>query len=162
MDDAIARAIQQEAADALLNRGVSVPLKEFRLPLRKRPIQLRVTMKRPYMSGQIEFARTYLSMGVTADDMARFDKEQQMRFLAEHSRAVCRMMACAICVGPLKELFLKPVGWFIRHCVEQRFQIAAMQKFVSLMGTDHFIPIIRSAQRSNPMKLRLSHKTQGS
>ena len=58
MDEATARAIQCEAADALLNRGVSIPLKEFRIPFRKRPVKLRVTLKRPYMSGQIEFART--------------------------------------------------------------------------------------------------------
>ena len=62
MDEATARAIQCEAADALLNRGVSIPLKEFRIPFRKRPVKLRVTLKRPYMSGQIEFARTYMSM----------------------------------------------------------------------------------------------------
>lgn len=70
MDEATARAIQREAADALLNRGVSIPLKELRVPFRKRPIKLRVTLRRPYMSGQIEFARTYLSMDVTAEQMA--------------------------------------------------------------------------------------------
>lgn len=52
MDEATARAIQCEAADALLNRGVSIPLKEFRIPFRKRPVKLRVTLKRPYMSGR--------------------------------------------------------------------------------------------------------------
>ena len=70
MDEATARAIQCEAADALLNRGISIPLKEFKMPFRKRPVVLRVTLKRPYMSGQIDFARTYLSMGVTAEKMA--------------------------------------------------------------------------------------------
>ena len=84
MGEATARAIQREAADALLNRGVSIPIKEIKIPFRKRPIKLRVTLKRPYMSGQIEFARTYLSMGVTAEQMAAFDKEDQMRFIAHH------------------------------------------------------------------------------
>ena len=60
MDSTLERAIQREAADALLNIGISIPLKEFRLPFRKRPVKLRVTLKRPYMSGQIQFARTYL------------------------------------------------------------------------------------------------------
>lgn len=162
MDDAIARAIQREAADALLNRGVSIPLKEFRLPLCKKPVRLRVTLKRPYMSGQIEFARTYLSMGVTAEEMAAFDKEAEMRFIAMHGKAVCRMLACALCVGPMRRLLLRPTAWFIRQCVEPHIMVAAMAKFVSLMGTDHFIPIIRLAERTNPMKPRLSQKQTGS
>ena len=162
MDDAIARAIQREAADALLNRGISIPLKEFRLPLRKRPVKLRVTLKRPYMSGQIRFARTYLSMNVTAAEMAEFDKEQQMRFIAEHGSKVGQMLACAICVGGIKSRFIRPVAWLIKHRMELRYMFAAIQKFVSLMGTDPFIPIIRSAERTNPMKPRLSRVAKGS
>ena len=69
MEDSVIRQIQREGADALLDIGVSVPLKAFRLPWRKTPVELRVTMKRPYMSGQILFARTYLSMGVTSEQM---------------------------------------------------------------------------------------------
>lgn len=44
MEEKIIRLIQQEAAEALLNVGVSLPLKEFRLPFRKKPVVLRVTM----------------------------------------------------------------------------------------------------------------------
>jgi len=162
MDDATARAIQREAADALLNVGISIPIKEFKIPFRKRPIRLRVTLKRPYMSGQIQFARTYLSMGVTSAQMAEFTKEEQMRFIAEHGSKISRMIAYAICVGPVKRLFLRPVSWFVRNCVEQRYQFAAIRKFVSLMGTDPFMPIIRLAERTNPMKPRLSREAEGS
>jgi hypothetical protein len=63
MDEAVIKQIQREGADALLDIGVSVPLKAFHIPFRKSPLELRVTMRRPYMSGQILFARTYLSMG---------------------------------------------------------------------------------------------------
>lgn len=160
MDEATARAIQCEAADALLNRGVSIPLKAIRIPFRKRPVVFRVTLKRPYMSGQIDFARTYLSMGITADQMVAFNKEEQIRFIAEHGSKICRMIACAICVGPVRRLFLRPVTWFIRNCVEHRYQIGAIQRFVSLMGTDPFTNIIRLAERTNPMKPRLSRKVK--
>ena len=47
MDESVVRRIQKEGAEALLNAGVSVPLKEFRLPFKKKPVRLRVTMKRP-------------------------------------------------------------------------------------------------------------------
>lgn len=160
MDEATARAIQCEAADALLNLGISIPLKEFKVPFRKRPVVLRVTLKRPYMSGQIDFARTYLSMGVTAEQMAAFNSEEQMRFIADHGAKICHMIACAICVGPIRRRFLRPVSWFIRNCVEHRYQIGAIHRFVSLMGTDPFTNIIRLAERTNPMKPRLSRKAK--
>lgn len=162
MEDAIARAIQRDAADALLDRGLSIPLKEFRLPFRKRPVRLRVTLKRPCMSGQIRFARTYLSMGVTAEKMAAFTKEEEMAFIATHAHKIALMLAEAICAGAVRRWFVRPTAWFIRNCVEQRILIAAMRKFVSLMGTDPFLPIIRSAERTNPMTPRLSRNAKGS
>ncbi len=158
MEEKTIRLIQQEAAEALLNVGISLPLKEIRLPFWKKPIVLRVTMHRPCMSGQIEIARTYLSMGVTGAEMERFTKEEQMRFLADHGGKVCRMIALTL--G--SPLWVKPLTWFVRHFVRYEYQMAAVRKFVSLMGTDPFIPIIRSAEKTNPMKLRLSQKKKGS
>lgn len=154
------RLIQQEAAEALLNVGVSLPLKAFRIPFRKKPIVLRVTMRRPTMAGQIEIARTYLSMGVTSSQMENFSKEEQMRFLADHGDKVCRLIALTL--G--RTIFVKPLTWFVKHFVRYEFQMAAVRRFVSLMGTDPFIAIIRSAEKTNPMKLtlRLSQKKKGS
>ncbi len=152
------RLIQQEAVEALLNVGVSLPLKEIRLPFRKKPVVLRVTMHRPCMAGQIEIARTYLSMGVTSVEMEKFTKEEQMRFLADHGGKICRMIALTL--G--SSLWVKPLTWFVRHFVRHEYQMAAVRKFVSLMGTDPFMNIIRSAERTNPMKLRLSQGRRGS
>lgn len=158
MGEKTIRLIQREAAEALLNVGVSLPLKEFRLPFRKKPVVLRVTMRRPCMSGQIEIARTYLPMEVSSAEMEKFTKEEQMRFLADHGDKICRMIALTIGSTSL----VKPLTWFVRHFVRYEYQMAAVRKFVSLMGTDPFIPIIRSAEKTNPMKLRLSQKKKGS
>lgn len=46
------RALEKEAAEALLDRGVSVPFKDIRLPFRKKPLKVRVTMKRPRWQGR--------------------------------------------------------------------------------------------------------------
>ena len=43
--------IQLEASEALLDIGVSVPFKPLRLPFRKKPVYLRMTMKRPRLRG---------------------------------------------------------------------------------------------------------------
>lgn len=163
MGEDVIKQIQREGADALLDVGVSVPLKALRVPFRKKPVELRVTMKRPYLSGQIRFARTYLSMGVTSEQMWNFSKEEEMRFLAGHGKDVSRMIAYTICRGWWsRHLLLRPVAWFVRNFMEQPYLLGAVKRFVSLMGTDPFTPIIRSAEMTNPMKLRLSRKRKGS
>ena len=163
MKDTVCRQIQIEAADALLNAGISVPLKEFRLPLKKKPVRLRLKMKRPYMSGQIKIARTYLSMGVTAAEMEGFTKEEEMAFIVKHSVAISRIIAYAICVGVISQhLCVGVVAWFIRHFVEHRYVMVVFRTFTRLMGTKAFTTIIRSAEIANPLKLRLSHKKKGS
>lgn len=158
MDEKTIRAIQKEAADALLNVGVSLPLKEVRLPFRKKPLRVRVTMRRPTMAGQIAIARTYLEMGVTAEEMESFTKEEQMRFLAEHGDGICRMIALTL--G--RPSMARALTWVVKHFVGYKYQVAAVRKFVSLMGTDPFTSIIRSAERTNPLKLRLSQGRRGS
>lgn len=163
MDEQIIRQIEREGADALLDVGVSVPLKAVRLPFRKKPLELRVTMKRPYLSGQIRFARTYLSMGVTSEQMWKFGKEEEMKFIAEHGGKLGRMIAYTVCRGWWsRHLLLWPTAWFVRNFMEQSYLMGAVKRFVSLMGTDPFMPIIRSAEMTNPMKLRLSQRRKGS
>ena len=163
MNETVMRQIQIEAADALLNAGISVPLKEFRLPFKKEPVRLRVTMKRPYMSGQIKIARTYMSMGVTSAQMDAFTKEEEMKFIVEHSNAISRIIAYTICQGYVsRHLFVGFVAWLIRNFVEDRYLMVAFRTFIRLMGTKSFTTIIRSVEMSNPMKLRLSQKRKGS
>lgn len=163
MDDATIRRIQIEGADALLDAGVDVPILRLRLPFRKKPIELRVTMKRPCLSGQILIARTYLEMGVTSDEMWAFTEKQQMEFLARHGKAISRMIAYTICRNPFsRKLLLRPTAWLVRNGMSNDHLLGVMKRFVSLMGTDPFIPIIRSAERTNPMKLRMSQKKKGS
>ena len=53
MDEATIRHIQMEGADALLDAGVTIPLMRLRLPFRKKPIEIRLTMKRPCLSGHL-------------------------------------------------------------------------------------------------------------
>ena len=159
MKESVVRRIQKEGADALLNAGVSVPLKEFKLPFKKKPVQLRVTMKRPYMSGQL----IYLSMGVTSKQMSAFTKEEEMKFIVEHSKAISRIIAYTICQGYVsRHLFVGVVAWFIRNFVEDRYIHVSFRTFIGLMGTKSFMNIIRSVEVSNPMRLRRSQKGKGS
>ena len=163
MDDAVIRQIEKEGAEVLLNAGISVPFKELRIPLRRKPIRLRLVMKRPCLAGQLRIAREYLKMGVTAERMEKFTKEEQMRFISDNTAGVSRIIAYTVCRGYMsRHLFVGIVAWAIRNLVEHRYAMAAFETFVRLMGTDPFTNIIRSVERANPMKPRLSHVRKGS
>ena len=163
MDPRYTREIERESADVLLDAGVSVPLFSFKFPFLKRRFTVRATMRRPTLAGQIRIALWYNRMGVTSEQMWDFDKEQQMKFLAEHGYEISRIIAVTLCRGWwAQRLFERPMAWFVRHKMPHDYMLAAMTRFVTLMGTDPFLPIIRSAERMNPMKPRLSRKATGS
>ena len=116
-------------------------------------------MHRPTMACQIQIARTWLSVGMTLEEFESLDYDGQMRFFAEHGRKLSRMIALTMQHWWLPTCVL---SWFIRHYMKWEYQQGAFEKFISLMGTQAFINIIRSAEIANPMKLRLSHGKRGS
>ena len=61
------KKIQLEASEALLDIGVSVPFKPLRVPFRKKPVYLRMTMQRTTLGRLIELSREWLSVGMTLD-----------------------------------------------------------------------------------------------
>lgn len=157
------RAIEKEAAEALLDRGVSVPFKDIRLPFRKKPLKVRITMKRPTLAGQIEIGRQYLEMDTTAEEAMKLSKMEQMRFMARHGKRLSLILAYTVCRGYIsRHLLVGLTAWLVRHFVEYRYQLAAAGQFERLMGTVPFMSIIRSAERTNPMKPRLSQGKKGS
>lgn len=159
IDDITARKIQQEGADALLDAGVRVPLLRLHLPFTKRRFEIRVIMRRPCLSGQILIAKTYLSMGVKSEEMWQFTKEEEMQFLANHGKGISRMVAYMICRSARwRWLLVKPIAWIVRNHMSNEHMLGVLKRFITLMGTDPFIDIIRSAERVNPMKLRLSQE----
>ena len=163
MDAATERMVQREGAAALLDRGVSVPLKDIRIPFRKKPLKLRVVMRRPRLGGLMRLARVYLSLGVTAEQMGKFTKEEEMAFLAAHGKEVSRMVAYTLCRGWIsRHLLVGMTAWMVRNWMAPGYLDAAMRRFIFLLGTDPFTPIIRSAGKMNPMKLRLSQARKGS
>lgn len=102
-------------------------------------------------------------MGVTSAQMDAFTKEEEMKFIVEHGKAISRIIAYTICQSYVsRHLFVGFVAWFIRNFVEDRYMMVAFCTFIRLMGTKSFTTIIRSVEISNPMKLRLSQKRKGS
>lgn len=163
MDEKTRRRIELEGAEALLDIGVSVPLKSFRLPFRKKPVQWRVTMRRPTLGTHAAFAREYLKLGVTPEKMKTFTKEEEMEFLARHGKTLSRMVAVTLLRGPLRRrLLLGLTAWWVRERMERRYLLAAARQFARLSGTRSFSTIIASAERTNPMRPRTSQGKRGS
>lgn len=120
-------------------------------------------MRRPTLAAQIALAKEYTTLGVDSEELWDFNKQQQMEFLATHGKAISRMIALCFCRSPLKRRLLLPFwAYVVRHYMPYRYMIEALRTFVSLMGTDPFMPIIRSAETLNPMTARLSHTAKGS
>lgn len=156
--------IEQEVAEALLDVGASLPLKDIKLPFRKQPLKLRLNMKRPCLGNQMRIAREYLKMGVTYEQMRRFSKEEEMDFLVRNGKHLTKMVALTICRGAISgTLFSGLLSWFLRWFVEDVYLQGANIRFVSLLGTKSFGNIIKSVETTNPMTPQIqSQKRKGS
>ena len=162
MADLLEQLIEMECADALLDSGVSVPLKRWKLPWMKSTLAVRVTMKRPRLRGQILLAREYLKMGVEPGWQPK-DKIEELNFVAEHGKAVSRLLAYTVCRGYVsRHVGIGVTAWVLRNLVEWKYLMALFRTFERLMGTKVFMRIISSAARANPMTPRLSQARMGS
>ena len=162
MDDRLEQLIEMECADALLDGGVSVPLKRWRVPFRKHPVELRVTMKRPRLRGQMLLAREYLKLGV-APGWKPKNKAEEMAFVARHGKIISRMLAYTVCRGCVaRRVGIGLTAWMLRELADWKYLMTVFHTFERLMGTKDFMRIIRSAARANPMKPRLSQAGKGS
>jgi hypothetical protein len=152
------KGIELEAAEALMDIGVSVPLKAFRIPFTKRQFIFRMTMKRPMLWNLIKIASLYLQINVTAVQMEKFTKEEQMAFIARHGKRISEIVALTIFRDGISGMFYKQLAWFLRRMVSDIYLQSAFNIFISLMGTRAFTNIISSLEIINPMKPSLSQK----
>lgn len=152
------RTVEIEAAEALLDVGVSLPLLSLKIPFRKKRVSiLRVTMKRPFLGTLVRMSKIYAGLGVTYDEMADFNQGQEAAFMAEHGKDMARLVSLAICRGSLSGyLFSGLLSRIILWRCDDRYIFGAGLMFRGLLSTKSFKNIIRSVERANPMKPRLS------
>lgn len=150
-------AIEQHAAEAILDSGVSLPLFAFRLPFRKKKHCLRITIRRPYLGTQIRLAKRWLLTGLAFEDVKDLDKEAQLQLMRDHGRQVARMVAGCIFRGRLADALLgKLTAALLIRFADQRHLLAVITRFALLGDVTAFANTIRLAQTSNPMTPRLS------
>ncbi len=155
--------IERAAAEALLDAGLSLPLMSFHIPFRKKPIVVRVTLRRPFLGTQIRIARRFLRMGLRVEDIRELSKEQQMLFLMNHGEEVSRIVADTIWRGKAGGgLIGRATAWALRRWVEPDYMMMAFTRFALLSDISAFVSIISLTERMNPMTPRLSHTRKGS
>lgn len=149
--------IETEVAEALLDVGVSVPLKGIKIPFKRTPIRLKIVMKRPTLGTQIRIARLKGRLGLSYQELAKLSPDEQQAFIARNGKTVSRMIALMVCRGYLSGITLAPVlAWVIRWWMDDLHQQVAVSRFISLMGTKGFETIIKSVEAANPLTPTMS------
>ncbi len=156
--------IEKQAAEALLDIGVSVPFKELKLPWRKKPLRLRFTMHRPTLGTQIRIAREFAKLGVTHEELEQLSETERLVWLGKHGRTVSRIVALTLCRGKWSGRWLTGlVAWLLRETVDARWLEAAFRRWTLLLGTVGFERIIALLAETNPMKPTMtSQEREGS
>ena len=141
------RNVELEAAEALLDVGILLPLLRFRLPGGRERV-LRVTMRRPCLGGQMRIVRHYLKLGITAREWDAFSEDEERAFFDRHAKRLSLILA---------GLLLAPVvAWLIRWKVPSEYRIEAQRWFRRMRGTRDFTSIIESAESIDPFRYEAS------
>lgn len=154
--------VEIEAAEVLLDIGISFPLVGWRIPFTQRTLSLRCTMRRPTLGARIRIAREYLSMSVREEEMKQWNKEEQMAFMAEQGKAVSRVVSYALVQNKLLLWTIPLVAWWLRWCCDERLLSLVFLQFIRCLGTQDFMNIIASVERTNPLLPMTSHERKGS
>lgn len=145
------------ASELLLDLGVSVPVRPLRFLSRKRKPK-RIVLRRPYTGTLIRLIREYRKIGVTYDEIKGYSYDKLLDFVAEHGKQVSEVVACTIVRGYFSYMLLhKIVAWWLRWRVHPAFLGEVMVQLMVMLDTTPFQITIRSVEKMNLMKPRLSH-----
>lgn len=149
-----------KAADGLLDIGISIPLRPIRLF--KFGIVPRVTMKRPPLGGLLRILRVYLELGKTGEELEKMSKEEQIAFLAEHGKAVSKLVALSVWNGWLSGKFSNVLAWWLRWRCHPVTLLSAASEFIDRIDSQSFMTIIKSYGSQNLLRPNLSQKRKRS
>lgn len=153
-----ANEIQILGAVALLDDGISLPLHTV---LRRKPFRL--TMKIPTTRSFIRASRAYLSIGITPEEYEGYDFTGKVRFIAEHGKAVSRIVAAAVLRGPATgRLLERPLAWLLRETMDPVALMEAFRLLLNETSVTSFGTTITLAAAMNKMQPLVSRNESGS
>jgi hypothetical protein len=150
---------EKHAADILLDRGVSWPIKApwfFRIVGKK---TIRIKVKALKYGTLLELSSLYSAMGITEADF-----KSQHKMILKHLKTVC--LIAAICILNSKtriRLFSKPLARFILKRFTANMLLEVMIFIISYSGVTSFLSTIRLiGDLSMTAPKNLSPENQGS
>jgi len=145
-----------KASGLLLDMGVSIPVRPLMFFNReKKPGK--ITIRQPYPGGLMRMGRQCMEIGVTHEEMKDYTVDQDIAFIAQHGKAVSRIVAGAIVRGYFTyKLFGWLVAWWLRWRVHPVFLSEAMFQLMENADTRPFKNIIKLVEVNSLTKPRLS------
>lgn len=152
---------QLKATDALLDIGVSVPLRTIRFRRWKRTP--RVTIKRPPLGGLLRILRVWLSMEVSSKDISEMDESARLQFVEKNGKKLAKMVSLMLCRGWLSGRLLAPfIRYFLLWRTHPDTLLLATVTFVELQNTKSFKTIIELVENINLLETKASQKRRRS
>ncbi len=156
------RIIELEAAEALLDAGISLPLLRMRLLFLSRARAAHRNAS-PFWGTQMRIARLYLRQGIGAQKLAAATAEEEMAFFDEHPKELSQMVALTVCRGYLSGLILAPVVAFrALACSAREYLVEAQRRFSRLRATRISGILSSGPNRRIPFRPGVSHRRSGS
>lgn len=150
-----------KATEALLDIGVSVPLRPVRF--RAWNWTPRVTVRRPPLGGFLRILRVWFSLNVTVEELDKFTREERLRFLEKNGKAVSKIVALAVFSSYIRGRVLAPVfAWFLRWRCHPDVMLYVVSEFMRLQDAQSFIDITKSVATINIVAPRLGQKRKRS
>ena len=134
---------QREAANTLLDLGVSIPMTAPRLFRWFGKKQIRLTIRRPYWGTMVRISRTWLSMGITAESIKANTLEDDMKLIQTHGKTVAKIIAYGMLRGRLSGLFAGLLGRILLWRVYPVILVEAAYRLVTLSQVEDFTSTIR-------------------
>lgn len=152
---------QLKAIDALLDFGVSIPLRP--LHFHRWKIAPRVVIRRPPLGGLLRITRIWLSIGIEASELVKMNATEQLEFMQKHGRDVVKMVSLMVCSGFITGRMLSPLLAFIlkwRCHPDALLQTTSV--FFEIIDSQSFTNITRSVGTINIVAPRLGQKKKRS
>lgn len=152
---------QLKAADALLDIGISIPLRAVRF--RKWKWTPRVTIRRPPLGGLLRILKVWLALEIDTKQLDNMSDNDKLELIAKHGRALSKMVALMVYSGIVSGKVLAPaLALFLRWRCHPDVLLYTVHTFMELQDTQNFTSIIKSVEALNLLKPRMSQKEKRS
>lgn len=146
---------QLKAADALLDIGISIPLRPVRF--RKWKWTPRVTIKRPPLGGLLRILRVWLTMDTDTRRLDAMSESERLNFIAANGRALSKMVSLMVFSGKISGGTLAPLlAVLLRWRCHPDVMLYTALQFMQLQDTSSFTDIIRLVEALNVLAPKLS------